>query len=318
MTKFSKCTRRELLSIVSLLPFSGHLLGAATPALRETAKKNIKMAIMSSVYAQLPLEEALKKMKEDGFSGAVTDYLFADVKFDFLAPDWGVSTKIVEAFRRHEIKIAGISAYYNIVDPDLERRKKGEAKAEFFLTHWKQLGCPIVCTGTGTLNRQSEWSESPENEKEPAYLQCRERLLRLAQVGEKHGSMLAIETYWRSIISTPERTARLFAEVKSPALQMVMDPCNYFRNEDCAKVPAMLEKIFKMVGNHSVVAHAKDMKQAPKGPDLPAAGLGEMDYPLYLRLLAGLKKPLYLALEHLTLSDVPRARDYVLSQFDQI
>jgi sugar phosphate isomerase/epimerase len=318
MTKFSKCTRRELLSAVSVLPFSRCLLSATTPPLRETAKKNLKIAIMSSVYAQLPLENALKKMREDGFSGAVTDYIFADVKIDPLAPDWSAASKIVEAFRRHEIKIAGISAYYNIVDPDLERRKKGEAKAEFFLTNWKQLGCPIVCTATGTLNKQSEWSESPENENEPAYLQSRERLLHLAQVGEKHGSILAFETYWRSILNTPERTARLFSEVKSPALQMVMDPCNFFRNEDLDQVPAMLEKTFKMVGNHTVVAHAKDMKRAANGPDLPAAGLGEMDYPLYLRLLAGLKKPLYLVLEHLNQSDVPRARDFVLSQFEKI
>jgi hypothetical protein len=46
--------------------------------------------------------------------------------------------------------------------------------------------------------------------------------------------------------------------------------------------------------------------------------LGVLDYPLYLRLLAGLDRELYLAIEHLTMEDVPRARDYVLSQFERI
>jgi hypothetical protein len=38
-----------------------------------------------------------------------------------------------------------------------------------------------------------------------------------------------------------------------------------------------------------------------------------LDYPLYLRLLAGLDRGMYLTIEHLTLKDVVRARDYVLS-----
>ena len=43
-----------------------------------------------------------------------------------------------------------------------------------------------------------------------------------------------------------------------------------------------------------------------------------LDYPFFLRLLAGLNRELYVIIEHLTLDDVPRARDYVLSQFDKI
>jgi hypothetical protein len=46
--------------------------------------------------------------------------------------------------------------------------------------------------------------------------------------------------------------------------------------------------------------------------------LGVLDYPLYLGLLARLDKPLDLIIEHLELDDVPRARDYVLAQFDKI
>ncbi|MCL5099345.1 MAG: hypothetical protein M1608_17785 [Candidatus Omnitrophica bacterium] len=57
---------------------------------------------------------------------------------------------------------------------------------------------------------------------------------------------------------------------------------------------------------------------AAEGTDLPAAGKGALDYPLYLQLLAGLNREIYLALEHLTLDDVPRARDYVQAQFDKL
>ena len=80
----------------------------------------------------------------------------------------------------------------------------------------------------------------------------------------------------------------------------------------------MLEEIFRLVGKKTVLAHAKDVKPSPNGPELPAAGRGVLDYTLFLRLLASLEKPLYLALEHLEAQDVPRARDYVLENFEKI
>jgi hypothetical protein len=56
----------------------------------------------------------------------------------------------------------------------------------------------------------------------------------------------------------------------------------------------------------------------PPSPFFTASGQGVLAYPLFLRLLAGLKRDLYLIIEHLTLDDVSRARNYVLSQFDKI
>ena len=80
----------------------------------------------------------------------------------------------------------------------------------------------------------------------------------------------------------------------------------------------MLEDMFRRLGSRIAVAHAKDVKAAEKGTDLPASGLGVLDYPLYLRLLAQLDRPLDLIVEHVTLPDVPRARDYVLAQLEKV
>jgi hypothetical protein len=43
-----------------------------------------------------------------------------------------------------------------------------------------------------------------------------------------------------------------------------------------------------------------------------------LDYPLFLRLLAELDRPLPLVVEHLRRPDVARARDFVLGNFEQI
>ena len=311
-------TRRGLFKVVGAAALGAPAFGAPENALRTKAKKNLTLAIMSNVYSRLPLEEAARRIKQDGFGGVVTDHVFADVRFDPTAPDWDAAKKIADCFDRNGIKIVGLYGYYNVVDPNEARRKRGEARMHLMIENWKRLGSPIIATETGTLNPKSEWLESPENATEEGYAKCRSALETLAKAAEKAGAVLAIEAYWRNIIDSVDRTERLLREVNSPALKLVMDPCNYFRKEDLPRMKPMLEDIFKRVGKDTVLAHAKDVKAAADGTDLPASGKGVLDYPLYLRLLAGLDKELYLAIEHLTLDDVARARDYVRSQFEEI
>ncbi|MGC8643367.1 MAG: sugar phosphate isomerase/epimerase family protein, partial [Isosphaeraceae bacterium] len=139
-----------------------------------------------------------------------------------------------------------------------------------------------------------------------------------ARTAEQHGAVLSIEAYYRNIIGTIDRAERLLHEVNSPALKLVMDPCNYFSKQDLPRMKPMLEKMFQRLADQIVIAHAKDVKPSATGEELPAAGLGVLDYPLFLRLLAQLDRPLPLVLEHLRRGDVHRARDFVLGQFERI
>jgi sugar phosphate isomerase/epimerase len=301
------------------LPRPAAVASAADDA-KTKAKKNLKLGIMSGVYAGLKLEEAAQRIKADGFSSVVTDYTFADVRFDPQAPDWEAAKKIVAAFDRQGIRIAGIFGYYNVVDPDPEKRKRGEARMELLIANWKRLGCPNISTETGTLNPKSDWLTTPENATEKAYLECRAALQKLAKAAEKTGAIISIEPYWQNVIDSIERTARLLREVPSPALRLVMDPCNYYRKTDLPRprVRQMLEEMFRRLGDKIVIAHAKDVKASADGTDLPAAGRGVLDYPLYLRLLAGLGREMDLIIEHLTLDDVARSRDFVLGEMERI
>jgi sugar phosphate isomerase/epimerase len=297
-------------------------IGAQAPALLAgegpVKKENIRLGVDAGVYASLPIEEAARRIKADGFRSVLCSYHFADVYFDPLKPDWKAAEKIAACFEKHGITIAAVFGYVNVIDPNLARRKVGEARLHTLLKNWKRLGCRNVSTETGTFNEASQWLDSPKNFTEEGYLQCRAALEKLAKVAEEAGAVLSIEAYWRNCIDSIDRANRLFHDVKSPGLGIVMDPCNYLRKEDLPKMQPMLEDMFKRLGDRIVVAHAKDVKAAADGTDLPAAGRGVLDYPLYLRLLAQLGRPVDLLLEHLTLDDVPRARDYVLGQMEKI
>ncbi len=297
--------------------------GAATggqPSLRAKAKKNLKLGIMSGVYSEFPVEEAARRITADGFRSVVTDYRFADVQFSPLEPDWNAARKIVTTLERAGIEIVGIFGYYNLVDQDLNRRKQGEARMEAILSGVDRLGCRLVSTGTGSYNVQSEWADAPENRTEEAYLLCRSALQQHARTAEKHGAILTIEPYYKNVISSIDRAERLFREVPSPALRLVMDPCNYFRKQDLDQMTPVLDAMFGRLGDRIAIAHAKDVKPSAEGEgeDLPAAGLGVLDYPLYLRHLARLDRPLPLILEHLGSTGVARARDFVVGQLEKI
>jgi len=313
-------SRRDCLKLAGAVTFSAPLAGWAAEDLRSKAKKNLKVAIFSGVYAGLPLEEAAKKIKADGFGGVVLEHTFADIRFNPFAPDWEVAKKITGCLERNDIKVVGLYGYYNVVATDPEKRKLGEHRMQFLIENWKRLGSKNISTETGSLNPLSEWNDSPENATEKAYQQCRASLEKFARQAEKTGAVISIEPYWKNVISSAERADRLFRDVWSPALKLVMDPCNYFRKADLANMRAMLTDIFQRVGKQTVLAHAKDVKGAANVDDteLPASGKGVLDYPLYLRLLAQLDREIYLAVEHLTLSEVPAARDYVLAQFEKI
>jgi sugar phosphate isomerase/epimerase len=313
-------SRRTCLKLAGATALATPLAGRAAEDLRAKAKRNLKLAIFTGVYAGLPLEEACKRIKADGFSGVALEGNFADVRFDPLAPDWEAAKKITDCLERNGIKVVGLYGYYNVVAPNAGNRKRGEQRMQFLIENWKRLGSNNISTETGTLNTESEWSDSPENATEAAYQQCRASLEKFATMAEKTGAVISIEPYWKNVIGSAQRAERLFHDIPSPALKLVMDPCNYFHKAELSQMQPMLKDIFQRVGERTVIAHAKDVKAAPNADDteLPAAGRGVLDYPLYLRLLAQLDREIYLAVEHLTLAEVPATRDYVLAQFEKI
>lgn len=313
-----RVSRRNLLKAAGLAMVGAAALPAEAKHLWTKAKKNFRLGIFTQVYRKLPLHEALAKIKADGFRSVITDFNFADVRFNAATPDWDAVKKVREGLDRHGLAVAGLYGYYNVVSPDAEQRRKGRERMAFMLANWKRFGSPNVTTETGTYNAKSEWQDSPKNASEEAYLECRREIEGLVKVAERAGAVVNIEPYWRNIIGTIDRAERLFREVNSPALKLTMDPSNYFRPEDLARMKPMLDDMFRRLGAQIVLAHAKDVRVTDKGQEHPAAGLGVLDYATYLELLAKLDRPIDLVLEHLTLDQVPAARAYVLGKMDKL
>jgi len=282
-------------------------------------RKNVRLGITTQVYAKLPLEEAARRIKADGFRCVLLSFRFADVQFDPLKPDWAAAKKITDALAKQDIAITTMYGYYNLVDPDEKRRQEGEARMECMMRNWKRLGCNVISTETGTYNAKSQWLDDPKNATEEAYLKCREVLKRWAKLGEQTGAVLTLEASYKNIIGTVDRAERVLKEVDSPALKLVMDPANYFGPDNLKQMKPLLKELFARLGPKAALVHAKDIApSAEKGTETPASGLGEMDYPLFLQLVAQLDRPIDMLMEHVKLEDVARARDYVLANVEKL
>lgn len=314
----SSFSRRDWLKLAGAAAVTAAAAPAQAHHLATKAKKNFKLGIFTNVYRQLPLEDAVRRIKEQGFQCLATDFNFADVRFDPFQPDWEAIKKVRDCLDRNGLRISALYGYYNVVHPDPEKRRKGRQRMEFLISNWKRLGCPNVSTETGTFNAKSEWAEDPRNVSEEGYLEFRREITGLAALAEKAGAQVSLEAYWRNIIGSIDRAQRVLKEVNSPALKLVMDPCNYFRIDQMSQIKPMLEEMFRRLGRYALLAHAKDVVMSAKGQEHPAAGRGVLDYPLFFRLLAELDRPIDVLLEHLTLDDVPRALGFVRKTMENL
>jgi sugar phosphate isomerase/epimerase len=114
-----------------------------------------------------------------------------------------------------------------------------------------------------------------------------------------------------------------------------MDPTNYLDAANLDRQATVVEALFApAIEARTFVAHAKDVRRVGTGgvrrerhnhlalPDphteWPAAGLGELDYDRYLRLLARRNRDIALILEHIEETDVPRAKRFVEAKLEAL
>ena len=256
-------------------------------------------------YYPCTIDETIRRIKEQGFSCVQLDVSFKDcdaIKGELTDEK---AEEIRNKFRDANLPVVALSAYTNFVHPDPEKRAANIACFKDMIRFARKLGCGYVASETGTYNPESDWVWDDKNATEEAYQEA-----------------LAI---------IKEQVERLMADVNSPNLALICDPTNYFTGANIGNMDAELEKIFDRLAPYMRIAHAKDCKLAEdvsekhadidadeshsfRGSgdvELPAAGLGSLNYDLYVRLLAKHHPNMPLIIEHLDEGGIPRAKEFV-------
>jgi sugar phosphate isomerase/epimerase len=283
-------------------------------------------------YFPYTLEETAKRIRNIGFNTVQLDVSFKDME---LATDQITSEKcrkIRDTFRRYNLPVSCISGYTNLVHPNPDKRKSNLNHLKQLIRFAHDLGSPYVISESGTFAPDSDWVHHPKNKTEEGYEDCRNVIAELVDFAREHDVTFLVETYVNNVIGSIEETLQLFADIDDPYLGLLMDPTNYFEEHNIDQMDKTLNQIFNALSHKIKISHAKDVKRASSAQgvqmadidaseahalrgvgsiELPAPGLGSLNYDLYLQRLSKHHPNIPIIIEHLDESDVPRAKQFL-------
>jgi sugar phosphate isomerase/epimerase len=282
-------------------------------------------------YYPMSIDETIQRIEEDGFSCVQLDVAFkdCDIMRDGLTKEKAI--EIRNKFRKANLPIVSISAYTNFIHPDPIIRQKNIDYLKTLIHFARDLGCSYVASETGTYNTESDWVWDERNASEEVYQETLEVIKDIVSYAKEHDVTFVMENYINNVIGTIEQIERVIADVNSEHLGLICDPTNYFTDHNIHDIDNELIRIFDRLSPYMKIAHAKDCVQTTNinekhaaidakedktfrgsgGVELPAAGLGVLNYPLYLELLSKYHPNIPLIIEHLDEGDIPRAKTFI-------
>ena len=290
----------------------------------------ISVGVFTGYYPNT-IDETIKKIKADGMSCVQLDVQFKDCDAMKDGLTKARANEVRDKFRDANLPVIAVSGYTNLVSPDLEKRKKNIEYIKLMMDRALDLGCPYVASETGTFNLDSDWVWDDENATESAYQQLAEVVYDIVMHAREVGATFIIETYVNNIIGSIEQVQRLFSDINLPNMKIICDPTNFFTPQNINDIDGQLHRIFNELADKIAIAHAKDVLPSSDlsekhanidadeahtfrgagGIELPAPGLGILNYDLYVKLLAKHHPNIPLIIEHLDEGDIPRAKKFI-------
>src|SRR6266516_5411643 len=242
----------------------------------------MQLGIFARTFLRPTLEETFDAVVEHGLHCVQFNMACAGLPS---LPDH-IESDVIARIRRkavsREISIAAVSGTFNMIHPDPEQRQVGLQRLHVLASVCKGMGTSVITLCTGTRDPANMWRWHPENTSPQAWEDLLSSMDAALHIAEEEGIILAFEPERANVINTAARGRALLDTMQSSRLKVVMDPANLIMSENKQQMYHVLDEEFEMLGEHIVIAHAKDI-----GPDntFRAAGSGILDYDYYLRLL---------------------------------
>ena len=255
----------------------------------------MQIGIMARTFVRPTIEETLD---------AVVSHGIYCVQFNFTCiglpdlPDYidaGLCDKIRREMNARKITMSALSGTFNMIHPDLQKRQDGLRRLRELASVCGRLGTSVITLCTGTRDPESMWRRHPENDSPKAWEDLIASMREALQIAEENEVILAFEPEVSNVVDSASKGRRLLDEMQSPYLKVVMDPANIFHAGELPRMCEILDEAFALLGEHIVIAHAKDLSRDGEAGH-EAAGKGLLDYNQYLSLLnaVGFDVPLIL------------------------
>ncbi|MCR8631252.1 sugar phosphate isomerase/epimerase family protein [Paenibacillus radicis (ex Xue et al. 2023)] len=257
-----------------------------------------KLGFMSYVYMGWSAEDIAENACKHGLK-----YMQLDPKQKFqIMDDEPFSPirieKLRTIFENKGISIIGLSGYTNLLNPNLAKREDKLAQLEKMIDLCSAYGTRYIATETGSLHPTNAWRDYEGNRSPEAWEQLLSIVDRLRNRAVKNGAVLLVEGFALNVLATVDQAACLIEQLGSEGLGIIMDPFNYFTQEDLSKQEEAMAHVFKHIGPYSPIAHAKDSLYNEEGFTTPRVGAGQANWDVYAAYLDSCMPEVPLILEH--------------------
>jgi sugar phosphate isomerase/epimerase len=242
----------------------------------------MRIGIFAKTFAGHDPAVVLRAVRDAGFS--CTQFNLASADLDAMpaeVPD-SVSAAIANASRDSGVRIEALSGTYNMIHPDPAVRAHGLERLGVVIAAAARLGVPMVTLCTGTRDPDDQWRAHPDNTTPEAWRDLCVEMTHAAALAERRGVDLGIEPEQANVIMSAADALRLFRDIGSPRLRVVLDPANLFEHADAAEAARIVADAVANLAGHIGMAHAKD--RDARGA-FCTAGTGIVDFPAFLARL---------------------------------
>ena len=209
---------------------------------------------------------------------------------------------ISEAFAKHDVVIAEVGRWCNLLDADPAQRTANLKKVTEGLALAEAIGARCCVDIAGSFNSEVWYGPHPDNLSPRFFDAAVENARKIIDAVKPKRAKFCYEMVGWSVPDSPDAYLDLIKAVDRDAFAAHLDPCNlvnsprrFYGNAD------LIDKCFDKLGKWIVSCHAKDLSWPVEMNvhfvEVPV-GAGKMDYTTYLRRLASLGHDVPLMIEH--------------------
>lgn len=266
----------------------------------------MSVGILAHLLGTLPYKELAARVAAQGFPyvqlALAKAFSDVDSRLGKLSP--GLAQEVSGAFAEQGVRIAVLGCYASLVDLDDEVYRHHVDRFKEHLRNARHFGAPIVATEVGGVTDPERRGEHVER--------LNRALEELVEEAERWGVTIGLEAAQGHMIDTAESLAETIERFPSSCVGVVMDPCNLMNSARFENQEHTVREAFRLLGPRIVSAHVKDLNRAADGKLIEtAAGLGELNYPLFFELLEQHKPYGFATLEAVGESQMAEAARFV-------
>jgi sugar phosphate isomerase/epimerase len=220
------------------------------------------------------------------------------------------------AFSKHDVMIAEVGRWVNLMDSDQEKRRKNLETVTDGLALAEAVGARCCVDIAGSFSPTSWFGPHKDNFSREFFDAAVENARKIVDAVKPKRTSFCYEVMGWAWPATTDHYLKLIKAVDRKAFAVHLDPCNMVNSpEKFYNNTALLDECFDKLGRWIVSCHAKDLTW-----DVEmnihfrevAPGKGSIDYATYLKRLALLPQNPPLMLEHLSAAaEYDGAREYI-------